>query len=310
VVAQVVETTRLAPHLVRVRLGGPGLALLDEPVHADSYVKLVFAPPGPRPIGDDGRVDLDALTAALPPGAELRRRTYTVRAWSPGSGGVDAELVVDVVVHGDAGVAGPWAAHARPGDEVLVAGPGGAWSPDPTADAHLLVGDASALPAIAVALERLPAHARGVAVIEVPGPDDELALAAPTGPEAPSSQDEQPIPAPTGVHVPGPDDGPSLSVPAGIEVVWVHVGAAPGDALVDAVRAWPWPDGRIGVFVHGEAGAVRRLRSYLRIERGVPRADLSVSGYWRLGADDEGWRAGKRAWLAGIEADEATAGAA
>ena len=62
--------------------------------------------------------------------------------------------------------------------------------------------------------------------------------------------------------------------------------------------------------MHGEAGAVRELRRHLRVERGVTRDQLSVSGYWRLGADDEGWRATKRDWLATIEQSEAAAGLA
>lgn len=161
------------------------------------------------------------------------------------------------------------------GDRVLVHGPGGAWDPSPDVDAHLLVGDASALPAVAVALERLPDDAVGVAFVEVHGPDDELALTAPPG----------------------------------VEVRWLHHGDRPaGSSLADAVRAWPWPGGRVGAFVHGEAGAVRDLRALLRVDRGVARADLPISGYWRLGADDKGWRAGKRAWNRGIEDAEAAAG--
>ena len=46
----------------------------------------------------------------------------------------------------------------------------------------------------------------------------------------------------------------------------------------------------------------------MRGERGIPREQLSVSGYWRLGADDEGWRATKRDWLATIEKAEVAAG--
>lgn len=271
VVAQVVRTQRLTPRLARVVLGGPGMAPFDAPVHADSYVKLGFAPAGPRPLGPDGRVDAEALRASLPPGEQVRLRAYTVRAWDPTA----HELTLDVVLHGDEGLAGPWAAAAVPGDEVLVLGPGGAWSPDPTADAHLLVGDASALPAVAVGLERMPRDAVGVAVVEVHDADDEIPLDAPPG----------------------------------VEVRWVHTGTGvPGVALVDAVRAWPWPTGRVCAFVHGEAGAVKELRGYLRTERGVARTDLSISGYWRLGADDEGWRAAKKQWAQQIEAAEAAAG--
>ncbi|WP_028050879.1 siderophore-interacting protein [Cellulomonas sp. URHD0024] len=269
-VAEVVRTEQISATMVRVVVGGPGLAAFEPSPHADSYVKVVFLPAGaPRPLRSDGRLDLDAVRAALPPTDQPRQRSYTVRDFA------DGELTLDFVVHGDDGVAGPWAEGAQTGDEVLLVGPGGAWSPDPTAACHLLAGDASALPAIAVALERLAPDAVGHAVIEVHGPEDEI----------------------------------PLSGPPGVRVHWVHQGfGVPGPALVEAVAGLPPLDGPVSAFVHGEAGAVRELRRHLRTERDVPRDQLSVSGYWRLGADDEGWRATKRDWLATIEQSEVAAG--
>lgn len=269
-VAEVVRTERLSATMVRVVVGGPGLAAFEPSPHADSYVKVVFLPDGtPRPLRDDGRLDLDAVRATLPPDSQPRQRSYTVRGYA------DGELTLDFVVHGDEGLAGPWAAGAAVGDEVLLVGPGGAWSPEPTAASHLFAGDASALPAIAVALERLAPDAVGHAVIEVHGPEDEIPLTA----------------------------------PAGVHVHWVHQGfGVSGLALVDAVAALPPLPQPVSAFVHGEAGAVRELRRHVRGEREVPREQLSVSGYWRLGADDEGWRATKRDWLATIEQAEVAAG--
>jgi NADPH-dependent ferric siderophore reductase len=263
--------------MVRVVVGGDGLRGLDASAHTDSYVKLLFVHPEvPRPLPraerdgggvDPHRVDVDAVRDSLPAEHAPRMRSYTVRSFD-----ADAlELTIDFVVHGDAGIAGPWAAAATPGDEVLLLGPGGGYAPDPSATHHLLVGDASALPAIAVALERLPADALAQVVVEVPGPEDEYVLEAPTG----------------------------------VDVVWVHQGVErPGARLVEAVRALPWRTGDVQAFVHGEAGAVKELRRYLRLERGMDLGRLSVSGYWRLGVDDEGWRASKREWIADVEAAE------
>ena len=72
----------------------------------------------------------------------------------------------------------------------------------------------------------------------------------------------------------------------------------------EAVRELPWPDDDVHAFVHGEAAAVKELRGYLRLERALGLDRLSISGYWRLGDDDEGWRAGKRDWNAAIEQSE------
>ncbi|WP_426594519.1 siderophore-interacting protein [Cellulomonas sp. McL0617] len=271
-VAEVLRTEQLSATMVRVVVGGPGLAAFDPSPHADSYVKVVFLPAGaPRPLRDDGRLDIEAVRASLAPDEQPRQRAYTVRGYAAG------ELTLDFVVHGDEGVAGPWAEGAKVGDEVLVQGPGGAWSPDPTAASYLFAGDASALPAIAVALERLAPDAVGHVVIEVHDAEDEVPLTA----------------------------------PAGVLVHWVHQGfGVPGLALVDGVAALPPLPHPVSAFVHGEAGAVRELRRHVRTERGVGRDQLSVSGYWRLGADDEGWRATKRDWLATIEQSEVAAGLA
>jgi NADPH-dependent ferric siderophore reductase len=269
--ATVLRTERLSASLVRVVVGGPGLDPFEASPCTDSYVKVVFvhedaARPFPRT--DDGRVDLEAVAASLPREHAPRMRSYTVRAFDEAR----RELTLDFVVHGDEGVAGTWAADAQPGDEVLLVGPGGGYQPDPAAGRHLLAGDLSALPAIAVALERLPGDAVGHAVVEVHDAGDEV----------------------------------DLPRPAGVELTWLHTGdERPGVRLVEAVRALPWPDDDLHGFVHGEAAAVREIRRYLRVERGLGLDRLSVSGYWRLGDDDEGWRASKREWNTAIEESEA-----
>ena len=247
--ARVQRVERITPHMVRVVLGGPGLADLAVGRFTDHYVKLLFPLPG---AGPDERP---------------RTRTYTVRRWDAAS----VELTIDVVVHGDAGVAGPWAARARPGDEVSLLGPGGAYEPDPDADWHLLAGDESALPAIAAAAERLPAGARAHVFLEVDGPDEEQ----------------------------------KFDSAAEIELRWLHRGTAPvGEALVRAVTELELPSGTGHVFVHGEAGFVKQLRRLLLVERGLPRDRVSISGYWRLGHDEDGWQSTKREWNRQVEAEQ------
>ncbi|WP_433274628.1 siderophore-interacting protein [Actinosynnema sp. CS-041913] len=257
---RVLRTERIAPEMIRVVLGGEGLAGFAVGPFTDSYVKLQFPQEDvayPEPF------DLAVVRETLPREQWPRTRTYTVRRWD-----ADArELTIDFVTHGDSGVAGPWAAKAQPGDVLHFAGPGGGYAPDVTADWHLMVGDESAWPAIAAALDALPAGAVAKVFAEVDGPEDE-------------------------------QDTP-------FDVVWVHRAGGPrGEALVAAVRALHFPPGRVHAFVHGEAGMVKDLRGYLRVERAVPREQLSISGYWRLGKDEDGWQSTKQDWNRQVEQEQ------
>lgn len=195
-------------------------------------------------------------------------RTYTVRSVDSDAGA----LAVDFVYHGDEGIAGPWAVSAQPGDTIDCFGPGGAYVPRADADWHLLAGDEAALPAIATALEAMHADAVGYAFVEVAGPDDEI----------------------------------KLDKPSGVELTWLHRGAhEPGDVLAEAVRGAAWRTGQVQVFIHGEARAVMQdLRRYVRRERGVSAEwAASISGYWRRGRTEEGFRE----WKAEFKATEEVA---
>ncbi len=263
------RTEWLTPHMIRVVLGGEGLAGFDAGEFTDHYVKLIFPPPG-APYGHP--VDPEAVEAEHPRELWPVTRTYTVRSWDEENG----ELAVDVVHHGDTGIAPLWAAATGPGDRISMFGPGGGYAPAADADWHLLAGDESSLPAIAAAVEGLPADAHAVVLVEVAG-----------------AEEEQP-----------------LATPEGVTLTWIHrdtAQGATGDALVAAVREATERDGDVHAFVHGEADMVRELRRLLRVERGVPRERLSASGYWRRGRTDEGWRAEKKEWNAAVEADEGNA---
>ncbi|MFJ4818087.1 siderophore-interacting protein [Streptomyces sp. NPDC088801] len=259
---RVLRTERLTPHMIRVVIGG-GLEEFATRGFTDHYVKLLFPRDGvtyPEPF------DVEAIREALPREQWPLTRTYTVRAWDPQA----RELTIDFVYHGAKGVAGPWAAAARPGDPVYFGGPGGGYAPDDDADWHLLAGDESALPAIAATLESLP--------------DD--------------------VPVQVFVEVAGSEEEQKLRVPDSAAVRWLHRGDRPvGAALAEAVRGAAFLPGTPQVFAHGEANLIKELRRYLRVERGLNREQLSISGYWRIGADEDAWQAGKREWNAAVEAD-------
>ncbi|MBZ4320182.1 siderophore-interacting protein [Streptomyces huiliensis] len=265
--AHVVRTERLTPHMTRVVLGGEALDAFAAGAYTDHYIKILFPYEGvayPEPF------DMEAVRRDLPRDQWPRTRTYTVRSFDR----LARELVVDFVVHGDEGLAGPWAARVEPGTEVLFMGPGGAYAPDPAADWHLLAGDESALPAIAAALEHLSA----------------------TRPDATVR---------AFVEIADADEEQKLDLAPGIEVVWLHRGTAPvGELLVTAVRSLDFPPGDVHAFVHGEAGFVKELRRYLRMDREIPRERLSISGYWRRGHDEDGWQASKREWNQQVEAEQ------
>jgi NADPH-dependent ferric siderophore reductase len=234
--------------MVRVIVGGPDLEAFGIGAFTDHYVKCRF--------GD-------------------KTRSYTVRDWDP-KGHL---LTLDFVVHGDRGIAGPWAARAKPGETLELTGPGGAYAPSPEAAWHLMVGDDAALPAIAVSLSGVPAGVPVFAVIEVDGPEHRQLLDS----------------------------------PGDLDVVWLDRSAGAGEdssLSLEAVRALSLPDGRGHAFVHGEAATVRVIRRHLVLERGLPVDCISASGYWKLRRTDEEWRAEKREWMARVEADLARDAAA
>lgn len=226
----------LSPNMNRVVLEGESLQ--DFPVGFEGgYIKLMLR---------DG--------SEKPP-----VRSYTVREFDPGTG----KLCIDMVSHGDIGPAARWANDARPGAVVDIQGPGATPPINVDADWFLLAGDMSALPAIAVNLERLPKDAKGHLVIEVISEDDKI----------------------------------DLQVPTDMKVHWV-VNPEPeaiNSVLEDTVMALPWQDGQVSVWVAGEFSASRALRQYFRHVREVAKEFKYVSCYWKIGETDEGMKAAKKA---------------
>jgi NADPH-dependent ferric siderophore reductase len=264
-VLAVESTCQLGPHLVRVVLHGESLDRFDTSGYTDSYVKLLFVDPA---LGLEPPYDLAQLRSTLPPEQQPVTRTYTVRRFEPST----RRLTIDFVTHGDTGIAAPWARAAAPGDRLVLAGPGGAYAPDPDVPWQVFVGDLSAVPAIAAALEALPSTARGVAHLEVVDPADIVDL---------------------------PSD-------ASLDVNWL-VNPDPADAsfLARALAAGPWPadtnsPGSTQVFAHGERESVKAVRQVLR-ERDVPRPAISISGYWARGRTEDVFQAEKKTPIGRID---------
>ncbi|MGA8257091.1 MAG: siderophore-interacting protein [Nocardioides sp.] len=167
----VIRTEQLTPQLIRVVLGGPGLADFVASEHADSYVNCLFLPPAAEYAApfDEGEV------RELPRDQRPFPRRLTVRAWNDER----RELSLDIAAHGDVGHAGRWATHAQPGDRLQFKGPGGDYTPDPDADSYLFVGDESALPAMAVCAGAVPSGRSVVVVAEVEDVAGEIELESP-----------------------------------------------------------------------------------------------------------------------------------
>jgi NADPH-dependent ferric siderophore reductase len=264
---EVVRSEQLTPHMLRLVLGGPGFDTFTPNEFTDAYVKLVIVDPGIDVASLPQPLTIDSFSE-LPQEKRPTVRTYTVRRADPQR----REICIDFVIHGEHGVAGPWAVAAQPGQPAYLMGPSGAYAPDPAADWHLMAGDEAAIPAISAALEALPDNAIGHVFIEVAGPEDEL----------------------------------ELTRPDGVELHWIYRGGradlVPDDQagdhapLIAAVKECPWLPGQVQVFIHGEAQAVmHNLRPYIRKERGVDaKWASSISGYWRRGRTEETFREWKR----------------
>jgi NADPH-dependent ferric siderophore reductase len=164
------------------------------------------------------------------------------------------ELDVGVVLH-DGGSISDWAAEAQPGWEVAVSGPGRGYVVDPDASSYLVAGDETALPAITQVIEAVPPAVPVQVIVEAGTPSAVMDLPAR---EATTAS-------------------------------WAHLppGARPGDALVQAVEATALTEG-VRVWAAGEAAAVQRIRRFLHDERGLPRSQTNIRGYWKHGRSATG----------------------
>ena len=234
---------RVTPHLIRITLTGDDLAGFTSPGF-DDHAKIFFPDATGQltlpTVGPDGPV--------WPAGGRPTMRDYTPRRYD-----ADANtLELDFALH-DAGPATQWAEQARPGDVLGVGGPRGSFIVPTAFDWHLLIGDDTALPAIARRLAELPAGARVVVLAEVDSEADQV----------------------------------PFETPAQLTLKWVHrKGVEPGlsPVLLDALKAMKLPAGDFHAWVGCESAIAKALRAHLVGERSANPKWIRASGYWRRGA--------------------------
>lgn len=221
-------------------------------------------------------------------------RTYTVRQLRA----EDAEVDVDFVLHppasgGKAGPASSWAEQVQAGDRVVLIGPNAHAGPcsgvefTPGSSRRLLlVGDETAVPAIASILENLDPAVMGHAILEVP-----------------HAADFQDLPAPAGVDIQWIARGErphGKQLDAAVRTACLpgsHIDSQPvelEDVDVDQVILWETPaqdgiqpSGQLYAWIAGEAAVIRELRRYLVREVGMDRREVAFMGYWRIGRSED-----------------------
>ncbi len=220
----------LAPNYLRVRLKGADLQGFGSP-GADDHMRLFFA---------DG------------PGSVERMRSAPSREYTPLAWGEDW-LDVEFVVHGDEGVAAPWAATAPLGSFVGVGGPRGSAVVTGQPGSWFLIGDETAIPAIRRFAALIPVGVPARVVIEVVSAQHEVAIESP------------------------------------VEVEWLHRG---DDAAASVLIEFLGDLGEADApgedpfcFIAAEQSIVKPGRALL--ERwGVDPAKAVVKGYWKRGAEE------------------------
>lgn len=228
--ATVLERVPLSSHLLRLTLRAPGLTSTNVP---DEWVGLVV--PG-----------------------QFQVRYYTVRALDRDT------LTLDVVIH-EEGLVTEWAVSTGcVGARLVVTGAQGSFTAPTDASWLLLVGDLTAMPAMARIAET--------------------------------------VDLPTRIWAEVPDDLTGY-LPVGPEVTWLDPPGEGESRLGEVVRKIDWPEGAGYFWMAGESAQMRSIRKYLMRDRRLPSTAYDVMGYWRAvrarqprTVDPEPiWRAGRAA---------------
>jgi NADPH-dependent ferric siderophore reductase len=239
---EVLRVVDLTPRMRRITLGGPELAGFVS-LGTDDHVKLLF----PQNAEQAAALETLVLGAGKDNGPLPEMRDYTPRRYDLNT----LELDIDFVLHGD-GPASTWAEQAKPGQFLHIGGPRGSMIVPDMFDSYLLIGDETALPAIARRLESLAANRRALVIVEV------------------ENGKEQQV----------------LESAAEVNVIWV-LREGGKDNLLTTVRQIQVPAGSLYAWVATESKVSRRIRRVLLDEHGLDDQFVKAVGYWRLDGTDE-----------------------
>ena len=239
---EVLRVVDLTPRMRRITLGGPELAGFVS-LGTDDHVKLLF----PQNAEQAAALETLVLGAGKDNGPLPEMRDYTPRRYDLST----LELDIDFVLHGD-GPASTWAEQAKPGQFLHIGGPRGSMIVPDMFDSYLLIGDETALPAIARRLENLAANRRALVIVEV------------------ENGKEQQV----------------LESAAEVNVIWV-LREGGKDNLLTTVRQIQVPGGSLYAWVATESKVSRRIRRVLLDEHGLNEQFVKAVGYWRLDDSDE-----------------------
>lgn len=234
---QVVRVVDLTPRMRRITLGGPELAGFVS-LGTDDHVKLFF----PQNAAEQATLETLVIGAGKDNGPMPAMRDYTPRRYDLDT----LELDIDFVLHGD-GPAATWAEQARPGQFLHIGGPRGSMIVPDMFDSYLLIGDETALPAIARRLEGLAANRQALVIVEVENGAEQQRLES----------------------------------AAQVNVIWV-LREGGRNNLLTTVKELQVPSGNLYAWVATESKVSRQIRRVLLDEHGLDEPFVKAVGYWRL----------------------------
>jgi NADPH-dependent ferric siderophore reductase len=236
---QVERITQITPRLMQISLSGDDLSDFISSSF-DDHIK-VFIPHDGVPVmpqtGPNGVAFPDDVQRPL-------ARDYTPRRYDNANKLLDLEFVL----HND-GPATEWARQAKTGDQLVIAGPRGSFVIPDGFDWQIMIGDETALPAIARRLEELPAGVKVQVVVEVENQAEELVF----------------------------------DTRADVSVTWVHRESG-ASSLEGAARAISLPAGEGYVWAAAEASVVRAIYKHFVADLGLDKSRIRASSYWKRGA--------------------------